>query len=125
MNINTRPGSQEISLVNSTLLAGVIVLLCAVGALSYALFGRNSAHLKRPVSIAFELSQLQADTRTFFAGARWLLEPEPVASGPDFAANANLKPILSGLEPRNRLCLHFACASNCCRFFSTNPPAPG
>ena len=128
MNINTRPGSQEIPLLNSVLVACVIVLLCAAGALAYTLIWRNSAHLKRQVSFAFEMSQLKADTRTLFAGARWLLEPEPADPAPDAAANSKLTALPSRSEPRAQTCLNIACASgasNCCRLSPTNAPHPG
>ena len=124
MNMNTRLGSQEISLVNSVLLASGILLLCALGALAYGLFGGSqSSRLGRPATNSFETGQLEANTRTFFAGVRYLLEPEPPISEPGSASTASLGvlPFASCAQSSFGL----ACASNCCRRSPTNPPHSG
>src|SRR5207249_1474965 len=106
-DMNTRRGSQEISIVNSALLAALLLLLCFLAALCHLLFRGDPSSQMPGSRNSFELTRLQADTRTFVAALRYLLEPEPADLKPDSIYNAGLKTLPS--ESRGQICASLDC----------------
>ena len=79
--MKTREASPSFSVISKVLAATLLLLLCLVVLLSYALLGRTQT-VQSSHSPCLNFAQLTADVRTVTAAISYILEPESANSPP-------------------------------------------